>query len=258
MKRSVKALLGAVSALAMLALTTHASGQTPMPGAPGFTIDYDIHAKGVVAGQFIYRVKRAGDAYEASADRKMTGLVRMAVGDKQDYHYASKGNVTAAGVAPISYEHVGGKRKRVVKVNFTVDDIVTTATPQMGMGNPPATKAQRTGAIDQLSSILAMSMNDGDPCKRTLRVYLDGRSRFDLVMTPNGTEKVSSAAFKGNAHRCSVQFKPIAGFSDPQEPATLSFLFGAVGSVYAPIKIAMPTDDAGIVILEAKSFKLQS
>src|SRR5262249_22983488 len=146
----------------------------------------------------------------------------------------------------------------VVRADFSGDDIVTTANPPMGMGTPPATKAQRAGAIDQVSLIYAMSMSGGDPCARTMHVYLDGRSRFDLVMSPNGTEKVSSGAYRGVALRCSVHFNPIAGFSDPQQPATLSFLFAPVGNMYAPIRIAMPTDDAGIVTLEAKSFKLAS
>ena len=226
-------------------------------GASGFTVVYDIHAKGITAGKFTYSVTRAGDAYQASADRKMTGLVRIAVGNKQDYHYAAKGIIAADGVHPQTYYHVGGKHNRRVDVDFTSGDAVTTANPEMGMGNPPATEAQRTGAIDQVSSILAMSLAGGDPCQRTFHVYLDGRSRFDLVMSPDGSERVSNDAFKGVAHKCQVEYKPIAGFSDPQDPATLTFLFGAVGGVYAPIRIAMPTDDAGIVTLEAKSFTLK-
>ena len=233
-----------------------ASGAAGAQAATGFSVVYDIHAKGITAGLFSYSVARSGDTYQATADRKMTGLVRSIVGSKQDYHYTAMGTVSDKGPQPASYQHSGGKKGRVVQVSFTPDDITTVANPGMGMGNPPATREQKIGAIDQLSSIYAMAITAGDPCARTLHIYLDGRSRFDLVMSPSGSQRVSSRAFKGSAKRCSVAFKPIAGFDDPIEPATLTFLFAPIGGLYAPIKIAMPTDDAGIVTLEARSFAI--
>ena len=42
----------------------------------------------------------------------------------------------------------------------------------------------------------------GDPCTRTIRVYMDGRSRFDFVLTPNGRVNVNTAAYQGEALRC--------------------------------------------------------
>jgi hypothetical protein len=50
-----------------------------------------------------------------------------------------------------------------------------------------------------------------------------------------------------------VRFQPIAGFSDPQEAETLTFLFARTQSgMYAPIRIEMPTDDVGVARLEAR------
>jgi hypothetical protein len=210
----------------------------------------------LVAGKFSYSVARTGDSYRATADRRMTGLVRMIVGAKQDYRYSARGVVTDAGPQPVSYEHSGGKKNTHVQVIFTPADVITVATPPMGMGKPPATRAQKIGAMDQLSSIYAMAISSGDPCARTLHIFLDGRSRFDLVMRPDGDETVSIGAFKGEARRCSVRFEPIAGFSHPQSAATMSFLFAPIGGLYAPVRIAMPTDDAGVVTLDATSFSL--
>lgn len=121
------------------------------------------------------------------------------------------------------------------------------------MGDPPATQAQRRGTIDQLTAIAAMITAQGDPCSRTLRVYMDGRSRFDFVFTPDGNVNISSRAYNGPGVRCRVQFRPIAGFGDPQEPATLTFLFAPTPSgMWAPITIEMPTDGVGVVRLEAR------
>ena len=93
----------------------------------------------------------------------------------------------------------------------------------------------------------------GDPCARTLHIYMDGRARFDFVLTPNGSVNVNSRAFQGPGVRCRVQFRPIAGFGDPQEPATLNFVFGRTDTgMWAPVTIEMPTDGVGVVRLEAR------
>jgi hypothetical protein len=97
-----------------------------------------------------------------------------------------------------------------------------------------------------------MVIAQGDPCSRTVPVYLDGRSRFDFVFRPNGQVAVNNSAYQGQALRCSVDFRPIAGFSDPQQAATLTFLFARTSSgMYAPIRIQMPSDN-GLVTLEAR------
>ncbi len=250
----------AVTALALL--TGVANAQSPITppataGARTFNAVYSVSGKGIQAGDFNFGVKFQGDAYEATASRRMTGLVRTLVGSAQDYRYASSGQVTAQGLQPTAYRHQGGKRNRIVEVSFAGGAPVTTATPVMGMGNPPATAAQRAGAIDQVAAIASMVATTGDPCARTIRVLMDGRSRFDFVMSANGRIEVNTRAYRGQAIRCSVQFRPIAGFPDPQTPSTLTFLFARTANgLYAPIRIEMPTDveQIGVAVLEARSF----
>jgi hypothetical protein len=221
---------------------------------------FNVIARGMEAGSFSFHYAQTGGAYDITAQRRLSGLARTLMGNNQDYDYTTPGVVTAAGVLqPHSYQHQGGRRRddrpngRVVRTVFTPEDAVTTATPHMGMGSPPATPAQRRGVVDQLTAIASLITATGDPCSRTVRVYLDGRSRFDFVLTPNGRVNVDTPAYRGQALRCSVQFRPIAGFSDPQEAATLTFLFAQTPSgMYAPIRIEMPTDDVGVVRLEAR------
>lgn len=253
-----------LAAAAMALLTGVASAQTPVvpslaaaPAARSFNVVYSVSGKGVQAGDFNFGVKFEGGAYEASASRRMTGLVRALVGSAQDYRYSSRGRVTPQGLQPSAYRHQGGKRNRVVEVAFDGASPVTTATPVMGMGDPPATPQQKAGAIDQVTAIASMVASTGDPCARTIRVLMDGRSRFDFVMSANGRVNVNTRAYRGSAIRCSVQFRPIAGFPDPQTPATLTFLFAPTANgLYAPIRIEMPTDveQIGVAVLEARSF----
>ena len=248
----------AALALGMAALAGSAAAQTPNRT---FEAVYAVHARGIDAGDFTYSFRQTGNSYTANAQREMKGWVGAALNRSQDYTYSVTGAVGADGVLrPTTYQHQGGRRRedrpngRLIRAQFTATDVITTASPgQPNMGDPPATPDQRRGTIDQLTAIAAMVTTTGDPCARTLNVYMDGRARFDFVMTPNGTVNVRSRAYEGQAVRCRVQFRPIAGFGEPPEASTLNFVFARTESgLWAPVTIEMPTDGVGVVRLEAR------
>ena len=246
--------------LAMVSASAGAQVTTP---DRSFEAVYNVIARGIDAGDFRFTFHQTDSAYEASATREMKGWIGMLLNHSQDFTYSVSGAVTEQGaLRPAAYQHQGGRRRedrphgRLVRAAFTANDVVTTSVPAgMGMGDPPATPEQRRNVIDQITALAAMVTSTGDPCSRTLRIYMDGRSRFDFVLTPNGSVSVDSRAYRGEALRCRVQFRPIAGFGDPQDPATLTFLFALTPSgMYAPISIEMPVDDDNIrvVRLEAR------
>jgi hypothetical protein len=252
----------ALIGLALLSLAGPAAAQSAQAAAPparSLEAVYAVSGSVGAIGEFTYSFTQTGETYQAAARRRTTGMVRMLAGDSQDYDYSSRGAVAGAGqLRPAYYRHQGGRRDRIVEAAFSPDDIVTTTNPPgMGMGHPAATQAQKRGAIDQLSAIASMITASSDPCGRSLAVYMDGRSRFDFVMSPNGRVQVNTRAYRGEAIRCRVQFRPLAGFSDPQEPAELTFLFAPTSAgMFAPIRIQMPTNDVGVVTLEAREIKL--
>lgn len=249
-------------AAAMMALGIGLAGSAvAQTGDRSFDGTYIVIARGVEAGDFTFNFRQTGSSYTATANREMKGWVGAALRRSQDYTYSVNGTVAADGtLRPSQYQHQGGRQRedrpngRLIRATFTGNDVVTTASPgRPNMGNPPATPEQRRGTIDQLTAIAAMITADGDPCSRTLRIYMDGRSRFDFVFTPNGAVNVSSRAYEGPGVRCRVQFRPVAGFSDPQDPATLNFVFARTPSgMWAPITIEMPADGIGVVRLEAR------
>lgn len=251
---------GLVLALGVAALAGPAAGQTETPRT--FVAAYSIHApQWRDAGDFNYSFTQTGSTYQASATRQMKGVAGALLQRRQDYTYSVRGSVAADGaLRPAQYQHQGGRRRedrpngRLIRTAFTADDAVTTAVPgPPNMGDPPATAEQRRNTIDQLTAIAAMITSNGDPCARTLRIYMDGRARFDFVMTPNGSVTINNQAYRGPGVRCRVQFRPIAGFGDPQEAATLSFLLARTQSgMWAPVVIEMPTDEVGVVRLEAR------
>ena len=143
---------------------------------------YSVTARGIVAGEYAVAFRVENGGYSGTATRRSTGVAAAALGGSQDYSYEVSGRLTdARHVAPTTYSHRGGRRNRVVNVAFSAEDAVTTAEPPMGMGDPPATSPQRRGVIDNLSLILDMMVRPGNPCEQTYRVYMDGRSRFDLA-----------------------------------------------------------------------------
>jgi uncharacterized Zn-binding protein involved in type VI secretion len=247
----MKRFVASVAAMALAALGVSAPAAA---ATSNFSAVYGVNWRGVAAGEFSFGLRLNGATYEATAQRRATGFARSMVKNSQDYTYKARGTVANGQLRTTAYEHLGGKRNRQVKVAFGEGDVVTTANPVMGMGDPPATRAQKLGTVDQVTAIASMVVAQGDPCARTIKVLMDGRARFDFVMRPNGKQAVNTKAFRGDAVRCSVQYKPIAGFSEPQETADMTFLFAPLsGGMYAPIRIEMPTDD-GLIVLEAKSF----
>jgi hypothetical protein len=254
-----KSVLAAAALLALSGASLSGAASAQAPAARSFNAVYSISGRGVEAGEFLYGVKFENGAYEANARRRMTGMVGALVGNSQNYTYSASGRMTARGLDPQTYRHQGGKRNRLVQVDFSGAEPVTTANPVMGMGNPPATPQQKIGTVDQVTAIASMIAAEGDPCNRTVRVLMDGRSRFDFVLTPAGTTPVRNRAWRGQAIKCNVAFRPIAGFPDPQAAATLTFLFARTPSgLYAPLRIEMPTDieQVGVAVLEAKSFTI--
>ena len=255
--RKLAAMLIGCGALLLTSGAQAQQGAQQAAPARSFQAVYSVTARGMSGiGEFRYGFTQTGSTYQATARRGAAGAARWLLGSQQDYTYSVNGSVAADNsLHPTAYQHRGGKRNRLVRANFTANDIVTTAEPHMGMGNPPATQAQKRGAIDQLSAIASMVIAQGDPCSRTVHVYMDGRSRFDFVLTPNGQVNANEEGYRGPALRCRVQFQPIAGFSDPQTPSELTFLFARTPSgLYAPVRIEMPTDDEnGVITLRARS-----
>ena len=250
--------------MVLLAVAAPVRAEAPPPGPvqalpsalpAHVNINYNVIVRGINAGEALYTFSFQGADYQATARRQITGLARAFLGNSQDFSYSSRGRLQNGQVRPIAYRHEDDRRHRVVEVSFNGDEVTTVATPRMGMGRPPATPAQKVGTIDQVSMFVQMLMGQNDPCNRTFRVFMDGRSRFDLVLRPNGSQRVSMASYRGVAQRCAVQFTPIAGFSDPQAAARLTFLFATINGLSVPIVVEMPTADVGVVRLEARRFQ---
>ena len=244
-------------AIAAAALVTAAQAPIVPPSMPtsgqagSFSADYDVDAMGL-HGTFSYMFKIAGPDYEAGAQRRMDGLARMLVKQSQDYTYVARGVVASSGVTPSTFEQRGGKHGRLVHVDFSEHDVVTTTTPPVSDVTGAPTRQDKLGSLDLVSFFVAMTINHRPPCTDVLKVF-DGRSLFKFAMEPGGRQDVSTSAWRGSAYRCRVHYVPIAGFRDPQRNTDLTFLFAPLpNGWFAPISIQLPGTDIGTVTLEAR------
>ncbi len=71
-------------------------------------------------------------------------------------------------------------------------------------------------AVDMLTGALQMMQNTGltDKCAGAFPVF-DGKRRFDIELTDDGKDTIAKSkysSFKGEALRCTIKVKPVAGF----------------------------------------------
>lgn len=157
-------------------------------------------------------------AYNIVSRAQAAGIVGWFV----DYNLSisATGTVGAAGLRPLHYDSFNedGKKNRRVLVDYTADDVVTTATPRFGdMGWPPATHQQKMESMDPLSAIVQLSLGADatpeNPCGGPIRAY-DGKQRYDLRLTFVERFNYESAAYTGPALKCSVEYVELAGFKN--------------------------------------------
>jgi len=248
------------AALASLATdAASAAVATPAPAAPRtISTTYDASWSGLSALHISVALRLTGDAFVATASLKPAGLTTITSHLRKSTTYVaqSRGMLKEPGVAlPGHYSHHGGKKNRQVDINFTPRDVTVTANPIFGsMGDPPASAAQRLEAVDSLSAIVSLITTAPDKtCTRDLKVF-DGRARYNLDLTPAGTEKIKVDGFKGTATKCTIDYQRVAGFEKKKDekpllekPLTIWFAPTANG-LMAPAKISVDSNWGPITV----------
>lgn len=205
-------------------------------------------------------------AYNIASRAEAAGIVGWFV----DYNLtiSATGAVGPDGLRPTHYDSFNkdGKKNRHVLVDFTPDDVVTTATPRFGdMGFPPASHEQKMESMDPLSAIVNLTLGGeatpANPCGGPIRAY-DGKQRYDLKLTFVERIVYRSEAYTGPALKCNVEYVELAGFKNktPEQRAKdkkdvewtnmiLAELDG--GAVTPPLKIEARSRAHGKIGIEA-------
>ena len=119
-----------------------------------------------------------------------------------------------------AHDEYTGRKHRRIDMRFEDGIAASTAAPDFSnWGEPPASEADRTGAIDPMTAVLMLSqaMTGAEACSGILPVF-DGRLRYNLNLHARGREAVRTPAWRGETIVCDAYYQPISGYTDDQRP----------------------------------------
>lgn len=203
--------------------------------------------------------------YSAAATFRSSGLLRWF--DDTDIQANSIGYRRATGLAPYRYEHVNfaSEKGRVVGIDFVDSRAVPDVNPPFSsMGEPPASDAERDGALDPISVMLGLALAlPGDratPCSGTLPVF-DGKARYDLRFVNVGVDQVRTRAWQGEAVRCQAFVEPVSGYDPGDRPSEeetarpVNIWLAPIGEMFVPVRFRAATR-IGDISITAESITL--
>ena len=195
-----------------------------VPGAPasaatrGVDLFYKIYIGGFHVIDLDVDIGLAPTEYDVAARVKSVGMVgRMFPWWMKAY---SRGEISDSTVRPVSAGQQNNWRgkDRFIDLKFSdgvaeIDRIVPRPETDDRDRVP---LEMRKGAVDLTSAIIALirGMEAGRPCEAQVPVF-DGRRRYDLVVTPDGGEKLRRSGytpFVGDTVNCRLSIDKKAGF----------------------------------------------
>ncbi|HYE50954.1 MAG TPA: DUF3108 domain-containing protein [Azospirillaceae bacterium] len=198
--------------LAALALPGAASAE-PVP----LEADYTVHVGGVEVLRPKARVEMAQGRYRLALSAETEGMLGRFAAWKADIEAVG---ALADGPLPrperYRSDSVWREQPRLTVLDYAGGGAPrVTADPPPEKEREPVPDALKPGTVDPMSATVAVldALGDGRGCGGTLPVY-DGRQRYDLVLTPLGTETLATselAAYAGPAEACRLEFRPVAG-----------------------------------------------
>jgi hypothetical protein len=207
----IRPFLFAIPAIALLAQPAHAADS-----------DVDLAYKIYVGGFHVMDLKVgigfAAKAYDVAANAKTSGMIgRMFPWSMKAY---SRGNMSAQAVQPVSAGQQNNWRgkNRYIDLKFTdgIASIERIAPKPETDDRDSVPVALRTGVVDLTSAILAIirKMDTDQVCKAEMPVF-DGRRRYDLIVKPDGQEKLRPSGYTpyvGDTVNCRLSIDKKAGF----------------------------------------------
>ena len=202
-----------------------------------------------------------GDTYQASARFTTAGLA--ALFSDADIEAGVSGYRHGARLQPWRYEHFNhaSGSNRTVGINFPEGVAEPDINPPFGsMGEPPATAAERAGAIDPISALLSVTTGmiaTGDNiCEGRVPVF-DGKARYNLRFEEGEPAHVRTRAWRGEARICRAWYEPVAGYDadeypdddDIDEPLTFWMAPAGDSGYWVPVKIRANTGFGGVTVV---------
>lgn len=183
-------------------------------------VRYSLSLIGLPLGTAGMTVTLEPNSYQLEGDAKLTGLASLISSAKGAA--SASGAISLGHIVPATYATTSANAKltRTVRMGMNAGTVrAVEISPPIFDDSPdrvPVTEADKRNIIDPLSAMV-MPVPSGQPvvgpaaCNRTIPVF-DGDSRFDLVMSYNGTRDVKATGYSGPVAVCAVRYIPVAGY----------------------------------------------
>ncbi len=256
--------------LAALTLALSAAGFTPAAAAATFSADYGIYLAGLPIGEADVASTIEGERYRLEVKAKLTGLVGLFVNGRGAA--TSTGSVANGRVVPASFAVTSrnSSESRTVRMGLaggSVSAVEIVPPIEAHEDRVPVAEGHRRNIVDPVSALI-MPMTAGAPldpaqCGRTIPVF-DGASRFNVVLSYEGTKRVEKAGYKGDVLVCNARWVPISGHRPSRaavkfmaENRNMSVWLAPLEGtrVLAPLRIAVETM-VGMSVVEASRWEL--
>jgi hypothetical protein len=228
---------------------------------------YKLKFNGIDVGHIAFTSKTGKKSYSLQSQGDVSVLFGA-------IKWTGTSNVTGAiasgTLSPQSYAFDWKKNKKggAIKLGYTGQKATSVAVDPPPSTDPdivPITEAHKSGTLDPLSAIMALTRSDvADPCARRVAVF-DGKHRFDIVFS-HKRKTLIPAPKSGGASSvgfvCRAMYEPVAGHKDNPDSkkyaanrdaeVTLRRLEGS--GLLIPQSVTVPTAwGTGSMVLEAMS-----
>ncbi len=233
--------------------------------ANAMKLDYDIYAGGLFLVSGEMKLDLGRDRYSAGVEAKGGRLVDLL--SRWSYKASADGRVeNGVEVSPEEFRSFRSQRKRKRALNMDYDNAGNVAVkaepPQSELSANAVAPEYRPNTLDPVSAMVGViAAGSASGCAGTFPVF-DGRRRYDVIVTSNGTEtlqKSSRNMHAGEAEKCTILLRPVAGFErdrDEQDffrygtdrSATAWFAKPLAGGPPVPVRIQVDLEWVSVVM----------
>ena len=199
------------------------------------------------------------DAYRVGGQIQSGGLA--ALFDRTDLRAISTGGADAIVWRTYDLDHSYAKKRRIVAMKATPDGVNADITPPFRVSINPPSDADKRGARDPLSSIVAMAATvarTGD-CTGVYPTF-DGRFRYDLTLRVEGRTRHSGGGYDGPVLKCKLRYTPVSGYDTPKQMSKripegeIWFALDGDVALAAPVRVSAPLP-LGHATIKLSSYK---
>jgi hypothetical protein len=183
--------------------------------------DYAVSQAGIPVMDIRIRFDVAEERYRLTSLARARGLGRLFLPREQIAE--AEGGLAGREVRPLRYRTEGewrGAPRRTLLEYVGRTPRLAVLEPPEGPDRVPVTPEQREGTIDALSALvlLARDASATGRCDLSGAVF-DGRRRLEWQSRTIGTARPPVPGFRGEALRCALESRLVAGFRVGDDPA---------------------------------------